>query len=330
MFLNNPATYLSVSDFKSQANDYDLTPYTDSQLQDILVRASGTADSIMRRSFQPQEKTDFYEGNGTNFLVMTNAPLIYVRNVQLVMPGFAPFELPIGELLVDYERGSIRSYSPMIWRSIGVSTAFPRNVIPILVNYAYGAGWPISAPSFTLANATCNGTLSNVSYDITCTSRTQGGESLESSVQSYTPANGAIQVNITPVLGALVYRVYAAVHGGSRTLVAESPGTNYGTATVTVDVQSLSAPTNYGTISPPTSDTSMHPTPTAIIEAVRMLALAMLYEQNNKANQGIAALDSGKKRQLWRSTEGNSGKGVPLMVQQATTILEPFMLATVF
>ena len=45
MFLVNPPTYLSVSAFRAEANDYDLSGYTDAQLQDILVRASGKADS---------------------------------------------------------------------------------------------------------------------------------------------------------------------------------------------------------------------------------------------------------------------------------------------
>lgn len=325
MFLNSPATYLSAAAFRAQPNDYDLTAYTDAQLTDMLVRASGSADSIMRKSFQPQEVTEFFEGNGSSVLTLRRAPLIYVKNVQLVMPGFAPFALPLSQLIIDYMRGSIRSYSPLVFQSIGISNAFPRNgLMPLMVNYAYGLGYPVAPPSFTLSNAAVGGTLTAQSYDITVTSRTQTGESLESAVQSFTPSGGAIAVNITPSLGALIYRVYAAVHGGTRMLVGESPATNYGTATLEVDITSLNAPANYGTVAPPAADTSANPIPNAIIEATRLLTLSILYEQNNPANRGLYLKESGRKRESFRATDGNSAKGVSSFVQSASVLLEPF------
>jgi hypothetical protein len=325
MFLNNPATYLSLDDFKGQANDYDLSGYTDSQLTDILVRASGQADAIMRRSYLPQEVTEFFEGNGTNMLMLCRNPILYIKNVQLVMPGFAPFTLPVSQFLIDYQRGSIRAYTPIIYQSIGVANMFPRNGLPLVVQYAFGMGYSVAAPAFTLTDSGTNGSLTpGQQYDFTVTSRTQSGESAESAVQSITPSASSVSVNITPSYGALVYRVYAAEHGGSRKLVAESPATNYGADTIALTITSLSAPTNYGTVSPPTSDTSATPIPSAIVEAVRMIALSMLYEQNNLANRGVSMQDDGKQRIGWKSTEGTSGRGKPLMVQQAEDMLAAY------
>lgn len=325
MFLNNPATYLSLADFKAQANDYDISGYTDSELTDILQRASGAADSIMRKSYQPQEVTEYFEGNGTNLLMFCQSPIIYVKSVEFVMPGFAPFSLPLAQLLIDYQRGSIRSYSPMIFQGLGVANFFPRGGLPIIAQYAYGLGYPIPAPSFTLSDAAASGNLTpGTQYDFTVTSRTQWGESLETAVQSFTPTGSAVAVNITPQPGALVSRVYAAVHGGQRILVGESPATNYGASTVTVTVTGITPPSNYGTVNPPTSDTSANPIPKAIPEAVRLITLGMLWEQNNLANRGVYMEETGRKRISWKSTEGNSGKGVPLYFSQAEALLSPY------
>lgn len=398
MFLQTPATYLSVATFRAQPNDFDLSSYTDSQLQDILVRASGSADSYMRRSYRPQEITEQFEGDGTNLLDLRNNPICYVKSAQLVMPGFAPFALPLGEIMIDYQRGTIRSWSPMIFQTLGVANVFPRNGLPIVITYAYGFGYPIPAPAFTLDDD-AQGTFEAGTYNIVCTTRTQPGESLPSAPQQITLAsNAGIDVNITPQPGAYVYRIYASsaadnttlteaaaadaatidvagiagMSAGSQwlldagttsveivtiqsatgnvatlaaplvnahaegallipmpTLVAESPATNYGQSLMTVTLNSM-APAPIGALLPPTMDTSMWPLPDAIVEATRLLALGMIWEQNNLANRGLYAQKTNRKELTWKSTEGSAGKGVSYIQQQAAALLQPYALQAVF
>lgn len=396
MVLVNPATYLSVATFKAQPNDFDISGYTDTQLQDILVRASGKADGYMRRSLLPTEVTKQFEGYGTNTLDLESTPICYVKTAQLVMPGFAPFALPLGQLQIDYERGVLRTWSPMIFQTLGVANVFPKNSLPILITFATGYGWPIPAPSFTLTEASnSGGTFAGGTYNFVCTTRTFPGESLPSVPQQIAIGAGAqIDVNITPTPGAYVYRIYASsaadntalsalaaaaattitcaavtgmtagtqwlldagttnveivtvvsvvgnvvtlaaplanAHADGATiiplpyLVAESPATNYGTALMTVTVTSLAAPA-IGALIPPTTDSSMWPVPNAIIEAVRLLTLGIIWEQNNLANRGIYEQKSNRKALTWKSTEGSAGKGISYVEQQAQALLAPFAL----
>jgi hypothetical protein len=330
MLLANPASYISLAQFRAQANDIDFTSYNDAALTDILVRASGSADSIMRRSYLPQEVTEYFEGVGTNTLQLDNNPIIYMKRATLDFPGFAPFDLPIGSILIDYERGFLRSFAALVFRTLGVSAVFPRGSLPIAVQYAYGYGYPIPAPVFTMVDGG-NGTLTpGQSIDVQVTSRTQAGESLPTAVQTFTPIGGAFQVEITPQPGASLYRVYAALHNSPTKLVAESPATNYGAATINLTIGSLSAPQAIGPLAPPTTDTSPWPVPPAIVEATRLLTLSMIFEQNNPANRGLYRTRSNKKDVSYVSTEGRSGKGTPTLVEQATNMLAPYSLQAIF
>lgn len=395
-YLVNPASYISLAAFKAQANDYSLAGYTDAQLTDLLQRASGQADGIMCRSYIPTEITEEFEGVGTNTIIIGNAPLIFVKSVQLVMPGFAPFTLPVGQLLIDYQRAEIRSWSPLIFQSLGISTVFPRSGLPIIIDYAYGFGYAIPPPSWTLTSGGIVGSLpSGQQINFAVTSRTQPGESLPSAPQSVTLANqGGVTVTITPQPGAFNYRVYASegpsttlngsvsagvssfvvasatgiqagqtltlgfgssdcenvvvansyssgttipINGttanahasgeavvAAMSLVAESPATNYANATMAVNVTSLAAP-SVGITAAPLSDTSPWPMPYAIVEATRLLSLAILYEQNSAANRGVYQERSAERTISWRSTEGTGGRGHPLLVQEATEMLQPYV-----
>lgn len=327
MYLQTPPTYLSVADFKAQPNDQDISPYSDSQLSDLLVRASAVVDSIMRRSFLPQEVTETFSGDGSNVLSLdTQGPIIYVNSVELVLPGYAPFSLPLGQLFIDYKSGYIKSYSTMIWRSLGVSAAFPNNNLPIVVNYARGKGFPIPAPSFSLSAGPGGGTLSVGSlYDVAVTSRTQSGESLPATTQTFTvTSTGSISVTVTPQPGALLHRVYIAAHGQPLLLVGETPATSFSASPFVVSVTSLTPPGSLRSVPAPTADTSAWPLENSIVEATRILALSMLWEQNNLANRGISLEVSKDKRIQWRPSDGNSAKGVPGPVQQADLLLSQF------
>lgn len=331
MLLANPASYVSLAQLRAMPLDFDLTGYSDTQLTDILARASGAADGIMQRTYLATEVTEQFEGNGTNVLVGLMTPVAYVKSVQLVMPGYAPFTLPLGALLIDSKRGSIKSWTPMYFQSLGVSGAFPDGELPIVVNYAYGWNLPIPAPAFTAAAAS-GGSLAAVQYDVAVTTRTQTGESMPSPVQTVTVgANGAIALAITPQPGAYVYRVYLAAHGVTPlTLVAESPATAYGTNTINVTVTSATPPPGLFVTNAPTTDTSAWPIPGEVTEAVRLLAMMQIFENNNLANRGIASTQSNRKRTMWKSTEGSSGKGIPLYAEQADNLLDAFKYRAIF
>ena len=221
MRLVSPWTYLSLTDFKAQGNDRDLSSYTDAQLTDMLVRASAKVNGILNRNYLPEELVDTYEGDGTNTMMLANNPIIYVKNVELIMPGFAPFTLPIGSLYIDYARGSVKSWTPMIWRTFGVSAVFPRDNLPIVITYAYGYGYPIGPPSYTLIPG-AYGSVPPSPVNVAVTTRTQSGESLSGPPQVITTTSGGFTVSITPTPGAYVYRVYLS-QGPNTTLLADAP-----------------------------------------------------------------------------------------------------------
>jgi hypothetical protein len=392
-FLVNPATYISLATFEGIALDYSLTGYTATQLTDLLVRSSGVVDSFLCRTYLPTQMTEQFEGVGTSEVNIGTHPIAAVNSVQLVMPGFAPFALPVGQLLIDYQRGIIRSWSPIVYQSLGISTVFPRNGLPIVMQFISGCGYAIPPPTFTLSSAGVNGTIPAGTYNVAVSTRTQPGESLPSLPQSITLSQLAgINVTITPSPGVFVNRVYysqgpnttletqiaagvsafvpvstagvsagqvltlgfgtadcenvtvASVVGGTvnitgttanahavgetivvaMTLLAESPATNFATSTMVVTLSSLAAP-SIGALAAPLTDTSPWPLPNAIVEATRLIALNVLYEQNNLANRGIYQLRSEGRTETWKSTEGQGGLGHPVMVEMAKELLQPYV-----
>jgi hypothetical protein len=397
MFLVNPQTYLSVNQFKSQANDYSLTAYTDAQLQDLLVRASGRVDAILRRSFQPQRQTIRYLGDGSNILMLRERPIIYVSRIQFVLPGMVGFSVPVNQMLIDYQQGEVLEYTPLMFQGLGYASIFPRNM-PIDVTLAWGYSFPIPPPSWTAADIAPQGPgLMPGAYVIAVTSKTMWGESM-AVPQVFTTATGNIQITITPSVGTYIYAIYAGqgvatvltaataiaataftvasptgavagkqiilgagtavaevltvasvvgsvisttsgaiyAHGIGDTvfpnigLVAETPSTSYGNSPIGTNFNSVATPPDLIPVTLPTQDTSANPLPTAIVEGTRLIALQILYEDNNLSNRGIAKTQSGRKSVAWRSTEGNSGKGVPLMEQQAREMLKPYSLQAIY
>jgi hypothetical protein len=133
------------------------------------------------------------------------------------------------------------------------------------------------------------------------------------------PSGGSVPITATQNAHAAGETIVVAM-----TCVAESPATNYGTSTMTVTVTSLAAP-SIGALPAPLADTSPWPIPNGIVEAARLLALSMLYEQNNAANRGIYQQRSKDRTLSWKSTEGQGGLGHPLMVEEATEMLQPFV-----
>jgi hypothetical protein len=395
MILVSPASYLSVAAFKAQPNDYDLSGYSDTQLTDLLVRASGRANAIMRKSYLASEKTVRYIGDGTNRLTLLQSPVLYVKRAQIVSPVGGGTFIPTAQLLVDYNAGFLTDYTPLLIQGNGYFASFPSG-IPVDVTLAHGYGYSVAPPPWTSADSPAGG-LAPGAYNLAVTSKTMWGES-SAVVQQVTTASGSFVITPNPVLGAYVYRAFispaahnttlngataigatsftlasaalatpgakllfdtganaevltvasvagsvvtttgAALYGHANgsaviplpTLVAESPYTAYGASGQTIAVDSLVAASGMWPDPLPTTDTSAAAVPNAMIEAVRLLALDMLWAQNNLANRGVMETQSGKKSVRWRSTEGNSGRGVSYTRQEAETLLAPFAFRGVF
>jgi hypothetical protein len=203
---------------------------------------------------------------------------------------------------------------------------FPRGAT-IEVTFGHGYNYTVAQPTAAIADAP-GGTLSPGSYDVAVTAKTPCGET-QGTVQQVTCASGALNVTVTPVLGATLYRAYCAPHGQTLKFVGASPHTTYGSNGMTINISSLNAPVGYWQDTLPTADTSARPYPAAFAEAVRLIFLAGLYEQNNLSNRGVGSTRSGAKTVQWRSTEGSSGKGTPLMMDQARSLLAPYATLTI-
>ena len=396
MILTNPPTYVTVAQFRAMASDYDLTLYTDAQILDIVTRASGTADGLMRKSYLAQERTIRYMGDGSNKLNLYERPLLYIKRCQIIVPGTSGLQIPVDQLLIDYDSGSVLEYTPLLYQGQGYFARFPENV-PVDFTIAYGYGLAALAPSISSVDGTGAG-IPPGTYNLAVTTKTMYGETT-ATVSTFTTVTGSRVVTITPVLGAYVYRAYispatnnttvaapgnaigdtvipvtsttgftvgskwrvdvgskaevftiAAIGTGNVTvttpalyahavfalvipqplLCAESPYTTYGGTSLQIAINSLTPPTGIWQDSLPTVDTSAPDIPAALTEAIRLLALDSLYEQNNLANRGVNMTESGRKRVSWRSTEGNSGKGSSFTQQRAEALLRGMSLQAIY
>jgi hypothetical protein len=107
-------------------------------------------------------------------------------------------------------------------------------------------------------------------------------------------------------------------------LVAEMPVSAFGGAPITMGVDTLTPSNNLFPDPLPFVDSSAPQIPWAITEAVRLLTLSPIFEQNNPANRGVYQEKSGDRMVSFRSTEGTSGRGVPTLVSQATDLLSSY------
>lgn len=330
--LVDPPSYITSNQFRSMANDYDLSSYTDSQLQDMLNRASGQADALMRRSLLAQERTRRYIGNGTNRLDLKFNPLLYVKRLQIVIPGISGPIIPIDQLLVDYESGEILEYTPLTFEGQGYFSRFP-NDIPVDVTLAYGYGYGVvKAPTWTYVDQGVQPGqgLAPGSYDIAVTSKTMYGETT-ATLKTVSTTTGSILITVAPTVGAYLYRAYAAPHGTTPlTLIDESPFTAYGTTAMFITVASLLSQNNLWPDPLPTEDSSAPALPYGITEAVRLLTLSAVYEGSNLANRGVEETRSGRKGTRWLLSAGTSAKGESATMTSAKEMLRPYSLQAIY
>jgi len=345
----------------------------------------------MRRDLLAKEETIRYYGNDSNRINLYAVPVLYVKRVQIVVPGTTGISIPIEQLLIDYQDGEAVEYTPLLWMGAGLTTIFPHNV-PIDITLAHGYGASILKAA-TWSSVDAHGQLTAGNYNVAVVGRTMWGE-FPATPRVVTTAGGAIVLTVQPLLGAYVYRAYvsdashnttltgnaaigagslsvagtagmtvgsqwlvdseivtiSAVGGSSVTLSqptsaahntgavfmpvptanVEAPFTAFGTAQISMTISSLIPTDGLWPDTLPVTDTSAPVMPQELIEAVRLFALSSIYEGKNKSNQGYYIEESGKKRILWRSTEGTSGRGKPLMVQEAEDLLQPLSLQAIY
>ncbi len=338
MLLVNPPSYITPSDFQSMPIDFDLSSYNTTQIQDILTRASGAVNAYLRRSLLATERTVRFYGAGSNSLALDERPILYVKKIQFVQPGASGYILPVQYVLVDGLKGELVLYSPLELQGVGEFAVFPRG-LPLDITYGVGYGYnPTTPPAFTTVDLpTVIATLAAGQYAVGVTTKTMWGETLPT-WSTVTTATGTFQVTAGSVLGAYLYRVFVApiVAGNvaaaqaAATLVAEIPAVTFGGVPSVGIVSSLTPPFGYFPEAVPTSDSSQIALPQEIREAVRLLAMQIIFEQNNLSNRGIMRTESGRKSITWRSTEGNSGRGIPLYAEQAMALLAPHSLQEIF
>jgi hypothetical protein len=321
LIIATQTTYLTLSALKAMALDYDLSSYSDAQLVTKLTAATAVVDSMTRKHHIASEVTLQYEGSGNNRLNLARKPLCYIKKVELAVPGMRGWTLALDQLLVDYPLGFLKIFQPILW-SGSYYAMFPKDAT-IEVTFAHGFGYTVSSPAVTIVDSP-GGTLPPGQYDVAVTSKTPWGDSV-APIQTVTSASGALMATVSPVLGAILYRAFAAPHGTTPlTLVGESSHTAYGSSSVQIPIGSMSAPAGYWLDTLPTIDSSAHPIPAEFVEATRLIFLSGLYEQNSLANRGISNTRSGGKSVQWRSTTGSSDKGTPVLMDQARALLASY------
>ena len=189
-----------------------------------------------------------------------------------------------------------------------------------------------------LSSAANNKTLSLSSIVGATTLTLSGGSGIAAGKYLMDSGANAEIVTVASVAGAVVTLSSATTLAHNSgvafiplpTLVATFPFTAYGTTPMQCQVNSLTPATGLYADTLPIVDTSFPAVPNAIIEAVRLLALSMVFEQNNLANRGLSQVRSNRKSASYRSTEGSSGKGKPLLQEQAEALLAPYSFQGIY
>jgi len=310
MLLVTPASYLTLAQLKGDET-LDLTTRTgtaisDATLNDWLEETSGQIDANIGQSFLPREETLRRYGNGSNFLSVGAYPLIYVRQVKIVLPDGVGFDVPTQSLLVDYEAGTLQNMTPLAYQGIGLTTLFPLG-IPIDVTCAYGVNYAVPPPTFTTA-PTLIGVqtpLSSGAHTIEVSALTYSGESLPSAPQTVTLGTpGAIAVTVTNAPGALRYLVYLDGEcAGEIVTIAISNGLMGITIDGTTPISPACFTLSGARRTPAITDTSAAPLQgrfAGLRAAQKLLVQSRSWEMKNKSNQGLAGQTSGGKTVRYR------------------------------
>src|SRR5947209_17448243 len=113
MFLTNTASplvsYLQLADLKADTT-LDLTDrngaaLADATLNQLLRQQSAHLDTLIGYSLLPQEQTIQRKGDGTFYLRTNRYPLIYVRQIKVVLPSSTGYDIPVKSMKIDYDTG---------------------------------------------------------------------------------------------------------------------------------------------------------------------------------------------------------------------------------
>jgi hypothetical protein len=292
MILASPPSYVLAANFRSSAIGIvaSLLPPDDATLQNLLNAATARVNGILRRQMLAREETRYYEGDGSQYLALDQTPLIYIRQIAFAQPGLGGLIIPTQNILVDYANGQLITYTPLLLQGAGFVAHFPRGV-QLAVRVAWGYGYPIPPPPYTALDTQPTNALSLApgQYQVAVTSATFWGEST-ATPQLVTTAQGAINVTVTPVMGAERYRIYAGAAGvaaSELTLVGEIPATSFQSQQLSLAVSQIATPADMFPETLPQTDTTAQAIPEAIVEATNLITSDLLLEANNPANAGL-------------------------------------------
>lgn len=309
-FLRTPASYLTLAQLKADSS-LDLTDrsgvaLTDATLNDWLEETSGQIDGIIGQSFLPREETIEILGSGSNLLRVGRSPLLYVRQVKIVLPNAVGFDVPTQSLLVDYEAGTLLNMTPLTFQGQGITTMFPAGC-PLQVTIGWGLNYSVPPPTFTaLPVYGVTSPYAAGAHSIQVSSMTSAGESLPSAAQNVTLISpGGFALTVTNSPGALRYLVY--VDGVcAAEIVTIALGTGQVGLTVTAAAPALTSAcyTLAGALRTPASvDTSAYPLQgryAGLRAAQKLLIQSRAWEMKNPSNKGVAVQRSGNKEARFR------------------------------
>jgi hypothetical protein len=312
VFLQSPASYVALADLKADTT-LDLTDRNgnlipDSVLSEFLEDESGNIDALIGQSFLPQEEKLRFFGAGNNFLTLSRSPIIYIKQVKIVLPNSVGFDVPVQSLLVDFQMGTLQNMTPLTFQGVGITTIFPKD-LPIDVTMAWGRGYAVPPPSFTCTPQGAQGIgtipLAAGSHTVQLSSVTYSGESPPSAPQTVTLAEpGAISILVTNMPGAERFYVYVdGIFAAETQAYAIGAGTIGALvdATPSTDVVAYDP---YGIPkTPQTTDTSAAPFQgkyAGLRKACKLLVQQRIWESKNLSNMGIARQVSGPKSVMWK------------------------------
>lgn len=322
MIIATPPAYLDAATFKAGLTGIPallVANLSDVQIQNVLNGATGRADAIMCRSVLAREETRYYRGNGTATLDIDETPLLYVRSIAFAQPGLGSLSIPTQNLLIDYEGGELVTFTPLFLQGSGYVAHFPYG-IELAVKIGFGYGRAVPQPTFSVVDSPSTGmtTLAPGSYDIAVVAGSFWGQTA-AVPRTVASRSGGLLVTVQSVLGADRYRVFLAPTGQPLMLAAEIPATSFTSGPLAATVIANAPPPGEFAEPAPLTDSSAQPVPPAIVEATRILALDMLYEDANPANVGIAR--DGEMH--YRRGEDSAAKTAGAMAR-AALLLSPF------
>jgi hypothetical protein len=121
--------------------------------------------------------------------------------IQIILPGGSVFPIPVTQLVLEPEQGTVQNYTPLMFQQLGYSTIFPKNV-PLKAQYTAGYLYPFPAAIHQTCLELCISTIQRNA------SRRAGGVQSERVGDESTTWFGTTMPELTPeqIQGLSTYR----------------------------------------------------------------------------------------------------------------------------